>query len=81
MNKIGRVEKINFDELGVFDILAKIDTGAFGNSLHVDDINIENENLTFMINNKQFTYSDFGTVEVKNSSIPSNKSVSIDVKI
>lgn len=35
---IGRVEKFNFPELGIFEIDCKIDTGAYTSSIHCHDI-------------------------------------------
>ncbi|MCC5941670.1 MAG: ATP-dependent zinc protease [Balneolaceae bacterium] len=38
---IGRVEKIDLPELSIFEIDAKIDTGAYTSSLHCHDITVE----------------------------------------
>lgn len=35
---IGRVEKFDFPDLGIFDIDCKIDTGAYTSSIHCHDI-------------------------------------------
>ena len=42
---IGRMEKVDLPDLHLFQIDAKIDTGAFSSSLHVHDIeeSIQNE--------------------------------------
>ncbi len=38
---IGRIEKIDLPELSIFNIDAKIDTGAYTSSLHCHDITVE----------------------------------------
>lgn len=38
---IGRIEKISFPELGVFDLPAKVDTGAFRSSIHAKNIKVD----------------------------------------
>lgn len=42
LDLIGRREKIDFPDLELFNIDAKIDTGAYSNSLHCDVVRIEN---------------------------------------
>jgi hypothetical protein len=42
MLKIGRREYVQLPQLGLFNIQAKIDTGAYGCSLHCHDIEIVN---------------------------------------
>lgn len=52
MNKkiIGRLEKISLLNLELFDLDAKVDTGADSNSLHCDDIHVdENRNVHFKL--------------------------------
>ncbi|MDX9744397.1 MAG: clan AA aspartic protease, partial [Arcobacteraceae bacterium] len=41
---IGRRELISIVDLELFDLDAKIDTGADSNALHCDDITIDDEN-------------------------------------
>lgn len=69
MKKIGRVEKISFPDLGIEKISGKIDTGAFGTSLHVDGISIKNNKLHFWIDKKtnRFVYTDYKVIKVKSS--------------
>lgn len=37
---IGRIDKIDLPDLGLFDIECKIDTGAYGNALHCHHIQV-----------------------------------------
>lgn len=67
MKFVGRSEKINLTELGITSIQSKIDTGAFSNSIHVDDVDLIDEKLQFTINGQKFTYKKFKTIVVKNS--------------
>ncbi len=47
---IGRREKISILDLELYDLDAKVDTGADSNALHCDDIFIDNENnVHFML--------------------------------
>jgi len=72
---IGRREIIDFPDLGLFSIEAKIDTGAFTSVLHCHDIRIENDILYFKLldpshpeyNEKEQYSSDFFQKEIKNS--------------
>jgi hypothetical protein len=41
LKTIGRVETISILDLELFDLDAKIDTGAYSNSLHCDDIFVQ----------------------------------------
>lgn len=66
MKFLGRAEKILLPELGI-SIPAKIDTGAFSNSIHVDNIELKDNILTFQIANKTFTFTKYKMLEVKNS--------------
>ena len=69
MKKIGRCEKISFPELNLENLNCKIDTGAFGTSLHVDGILVKDGKLHFWIGNKKnrFIWSKFKTIKVKSS--------------
>ena len=49
---IGRIEPISILDLELFDIDAKIDTGAYSNSLHCDDITVEDGFVTFRLLDK-----------------------------
>ncbi len=49
---IGRIEPISILDLELFDLDAKIDTGAYSNSLHCDDITIKDGFVTFRLLDK-----------------------------
>ncbi|MBA3679873.1 MAG: ATP-dependent zinc protease [Bacteroidetes bacterium] len=71
---IGRREFVDFPLLGVFNIEAKIDTGAYTSSIHCEEIftKIENEKtvLYFTVVNdghKMQRFEDFSQKKIKNS--------------
>ncbi|MEO6302890.1 MAG: RimK/LysX family protein [Bacteroidia bacterium] len=74
---IGRREFVDFPLLGIYNIEAKIDTGAYTSSIHCDDISIINENdkpiLNFVItqDDKQLQkiqrFEEFTQKKIKNS--------------
>ena len=78
---VGRIEIISFPDLMVDKIKAKVDTGAYGTALHVDSIELVNNELTFTINNNKFTYTKFKVVSVKSSFGKKQKRFSIFTKI
>lgn len=85
---IGRRENIDFPELGLFGITAKIDTGAYTTALHCHDIHLEKEEgrdvLCFKLldpthpeyNEREQRFFDFDEKEIKNTSgIPEKRFV------
>ena len=72
---IGRTEKVDFPELSLFNIPAKIDTGAYTSSLHCHDIREESKVLHFKLvdpSHKEYNYKDHQFTEyfqkkIKNS--------------
>lgn len=65
--KVGRYENVSFPELNIDKIKGKIDTGAYGIALHVDDIEIVDGKLKFKIDSNEFIYDKFKKVSVKSS--------------
>ncbi len=59
---IGRVDKIDFPKLGLFNIDVKIDTGAYTSAIHCSDIIIENNSLRCIFNSE--THQNFGKTEI-----------------
>jgi hypothetical protein len=65
--KVGRTESISFPELNIKSVNAKIDTGAYGVVMHVDNVELIDDKLHFSINSNTFVYDKFKTISVKNS--------------
>jgi hypothetical protein len=72
---IGRRETVDFPELGLYHITAKVDTGAYTTALHCHDIKEENGVLYFKLldpghpgyTGKELSYKDYFRKEIKNS--------------
>jgi hypothetical protein len=72
---IGRREVIDFPELGLYDITAKVDTGAYTTALHCHDIREENGVLYFKLldpthpdyDQQEQKFSEYFQKEIKNS--------------
>lgn len=67
MKILGRRENVDLLDLSISRVSAKIDTGAFGNSIHCDDIQLIDDKIKFTIGDKTFIYDKYRTVVVKNS--------------
>lgn len=78
---IGRCEVVTFPELITDSLKSKVDTGAFGISLHVDKLELLDGELLFYIKGKEFRYKKYRTITVKNSFGKSQKRFSIFTKI
>ncbi len=63
---IGRLEKIYFKNLDL-KLKAKIDTGAWSSSIHVDGVEIDGDELVFWIGENKWRYKEYSEVTVKNS--------------
>jgi len=72
---IGRREAIDFPELGLYGITAKVDTGAYTTALHCHDIREENGVLYFKLldpshpeyNEQEQKFTEYTQKEIKNS--------------
>lgn len=72
---IGRREVVDFPELGLYGIVAKVDTGAYTTALHCHDIREENGALYFKLldpshpeyNEQEQRFTEFTQKEIKNS--------------
>ncbi len=72
---IGRREHVDFPELGLYGITAKIDTGAYTTALHCHDIREENGVLYFKLLDpthpdytaKELSFKEYFQKEIKNS--------------
>ena len=81
MKYVGRTEKVSFPELGIETTDAKIDTGAYGNALHVDEIFIKDDKLVFKIEDTEYVYDKYKTIVVRNSFGKKQKRFSIVSKM
>ena len=52
MEVVGYIESVDLPEIELFDLDAKIDTGADSCSIHCDDIEVEGEIVTFLLHDE-----------------------------
>lgn len=72
---IGKKETVDFPELGISGIDAKIDTGAYSNTLHCHDIQVREKMLYFKVldpthpvfSRKEHCFGEFSKKKIKNS--------------
>ncbi len=72
---IGRIDKVDFPTLDLFDIDVKIDTGAFTSSMHCHKVTEENNVLKCLFfdkehpnyNKKIMVFKNYSTTKVKSS--------------
>ena len=72
---IGKSEVIDFPDLGLYGIQAKIDTGAYTTALHCHDIHVKDNVLYFKFldpthptySERQQQFREFGQKDIKNS--------------
>ena len=75
MNILGRYDRVDLPELGLYSIHAKVDTGAYTSSLHCHRATVTNGILEFILLDEEhpeftglkFTFSDFEERDIKNS--------------
>ena len=67
MNIVGWRELFHFTDLGLVNIPAKIDTGAYSNVLHCDEIEEIEGILHFRIGKNKYQFQKFKTINVKSS--------------
>ena len=86
---IGRREIVAFPELGLTGISAKIDTGAYSNTLHCHAICLKEKKLCFKVldpshpvfNEKEHCFDHYFQKKIKNSSGEAEKRFVIKTKI
>lgn len=75
MKTLGRYDRVDLPELGLSDIHAKIDTGAYTSSLHCFKAEIVNGHLEFVLLDEEhpeftgmkFVFNDYEVRDIKNS--------------
>ena len=75
MNILGRYDRVDLPELGLYSIHAKVDTGAYTSSLHCHRATVTNGVLEFILLDEEhpeftglkFSFSDFEERDIKNS--------------
>lgn len=75
MQILGRYDRVDLPELGLFDIHAKVDTGAYTCSLHCQKAEIVDGRLEFILLDQEhpeftgmkFVFENFRKCDIKNS--------------
>lgn len=75
MHILGRYDRVDLPELGLYDIHAKIDTGAYTNSLHCQRAEVVDGKLEFVLLDQEhpeftgmkFVFENFEKRDVRNS--------------
>ncbi|MFZ6009463.1 MAG: ATP-dependent zinc protease [Bacteroidota bacterium] len=75
MKVLGRYDRVDLPELGLYNIHAKIDTGAYTSSLHCHQAEVINGELEFILLDEEhpeftglrFKFSEFEERDIKNS--------------
>jgi hypothetical protein len=72
MRILGRSDRVDLPKLGLFDVHAKIDTGAYNCSLHCKEVKVVNGCLEFVVldeGHREFTGSKFSFRKFKQKEI------------
>jgi hypothetical protein len=75
MNIVGRYDRVDLPQLGLFDVHAKVDTGAYRSSIHCHQVQIVDGVLEFVLldeehsefTGKKLKFSEFYLRDIKNS--------------
>jgi hypothetical protein len=67
MNIVGWRELFHFPSLSLVNIPGKIDTGAWGNVLHCDQIELNDNKLFVTIGNNNYIFDEFKLIDIKSS--------------
>jgi hypothetical protein len=78
---IGRYEYVCIPELNMINVPAKIDTGAYGTSIHCDRIIDNGDTVTFDLNGQSFTLPIIKRKNVKSSNCESSIRICIEADV
>jgi hypothetical protein len=75
MNQLGRYDRVDLPELGLYNIHAKVDTGAYTSSLHCHRATVTDGVLEFILLDEEhpeftglkFSFREFEERDIKNS--------------
>jgi len=75
MNIVGRYDRVDLPQLGLFNVHAKVDTGAYRSSIHCHQVQIVDGVLEFVLldeehsefTGKKLKFSEFYLRDIKNS--------------
>jgi hypothetical protein len=75
MQTLGRFDRVDLPKLGLYDVHAKVDTGAYNCSLHAKDVKVVNGRLEFVVlddehpsyTGAKFVFKKFKQKQIRNS--------------
>jgi hypothetical protein len=76
MRTLGRSDKVDLPKLGLYNVRAKVDTGAYNCSIHCKDVKVVNGCLEFIVldedhsefTGSKFVFKKFKQKQIRNSS-------------